>query len=409
MEFLTVDSLESARAKLLDSVRDWMAASEHVPLESACGRILAGDIRASEDIPLFRRSAMDGYAVISADTAAAGEGIPALLRLTGKVEIGKPAAIHIKSGECCAVPTGGMLPAGADAVVMAEYAEPFGADGVALYIAAADGENVVNVGEDAAAGAVLLRGGRYLLPQDIGALAAAGVTSVPVYVHPRLAIISTGDELVPPSAKPDLGQVRDINTYALKALAQKHGFNVVITDVVPDCERALESAVKSAMAACDIVAVSGGSSKGPKDITKAVFDKVCAPGVYTHGIALKPGKPTVLAYDEPSRTALIGLPGHPVSAMTVFELLVVWLYRAITGCADAPAIPARLSCNVPSSPGKLTCWPVALTWNGGEYIAEPIFGKSGLITTLTKADGYFRVERDREGLTAGQSVLVHLF
>jgi molybdopterin molybdotransferase len=409
MEFLTVDSLEDARSKLYNSAKDWMAASENIALERACGRILSGDVLAPDDIPPFRRSAMDGYAVISADTSAAGEGIPTLLRLKGIVEIGKPAAIHIKSGECCEVPTGGMLPAGADAVVMAEYAELFSAGGVALYAAAANGENVVKTGEDAAAGAVLLRRGKYLLPQDIGALAAAGYTSVPAYISPRLYIISTGDELVPPAAEPDLGQVRDINTHALTALAQKNGFNVVGTNVLPDCGRALESAVKLAMEASDIVAVSGGSSKGPKDITKTVFGNVCAPGVYTHGVALKPGKPVILAYDSPSRTALIGLPGHPVSAMTAFELLICWLYREITGCKSAPAIPARVSCNVPSSPGKLTCWPAALTWDGGGYVAEPIFGKSGLITALTKADGYFCIERDKEGLAAGQTVLVHLF
>jgi len=409
MEFLKVDSVEVAREKLLSSAKDWLASREITTLAKACGGILAEDVYTPHDMPAFRRATVDGYAVLSKDTAAAGESIPVFLNVKGRVDMGMPASLAIGHGECAEVPTGGMLPDGADAVVMTEYAEPFGADGVALYNGAADGENVVQIGEDAGAGSRLLRRGKRLLPQDIGVLAAAGVTAVPVYSPPRLTIISTGDELVSPEKDPAPGQVRDINTYALTALAQKNGFFVVGAAVLPDDESALERAIREAMEKSDIVAVSGGSSQGKKDITRAVIDRVSSPGVYTHGMAIKPGKPTILGYDSPSRTLLAGLPGHPVSAMMVFELLFGWLLREITGSAQAPAIPAHLSCNVASSPGKLTCWPVRLEWTGKEFAAEPIFGKSGLITTLTKADGYFTVDRDTEGLEAGRTVLVHLF
>jgi len=409
MEFLKVDSVGAAREKLISSAKDWMVARETVPLSGACGRMLSEDVFAPRDIPPFRRSTVDGYAVCAADTAAAGEGIPVLLTLKGRVEIGRPALLTLQRGECAEVPTGGMLPEGADAVVMTEYAEPFGADGVALHAGVAHGEHVVQVGEDARAGATLLRRGRRVLPQDVGAMAAAGVAAVPVFVSPRLTILSTGDELVPPEAEPAPGQIRDINTYALSALARKSGFAVVGTAVLPDDEAVLEGALLAAMETSDIVAVSGSSSKGPKDMARAAIDRIAAPGVFTHGIAVKPGKPTILGYDSRSRTLLAGLPGHPVSAMTVFELLLGWLLREITGSAPAPALPARVTCNVASSPGKTTCWPVRLSWIGTEYAAEPVFGKSGLITTLTAADGYFIVDRDKEGLQAGQAVLVHLF
>lgn len=410
MKFLQVDSVEAAREKLLDSARGWLARSELVPLADALGRVLAEDVYAGEDIPAFRRSTVDGYAVLSKDTAAAGESLPVFLTVRDRIEMGALARVAIRPGECAEVPTGGMLPDGADAVVMVEYAEPFGAEGVALYHGVANGENVVQVGEDAGAGALLLACGRVLRPQDVGALAAAGVDCVPVAAKPRLCILSTGDELVSPGERPTPGQVRDINTHALAAQAAKHGFEVVDTAVLPDDEALLSRRLREAMLDADIIAVSGGSSKGNKDATASAIDAVSEPGVFVHGVALKPGKPTILGYDRASSTILAGLPGHPVSAMMVFELLLNWLLRALTGGERPPAIPARLACNVASSPGKLTCWPVRLELEAdGGYTAQPVFGKSGLITTLTGADGYFAVDRDAEGLSAGATVLVHLF
>jgi len=409
MKFLKVDSIEIAREKLMSCVSAQMAARELIPIGEAPGKTLAEDVFSPCDIPSFHRSTVDGYAVLSEDTAAAGDSIPVLLTMKGRVEIGQPVAFTIGHGECAEVPTGGMLPGGADAVAMVEYSEPFGESDIALYGSVAFGENVVLAGEDAKRGELILRRGKRLLPQDIGALAAAGITSIPVFTAPRLFIVSTGDELVQPVKTPEPGQVRDINTSALRALAQKNGFKVVGDSVLPDDESALEQTLRAAMETSDIIIISGGSSKGKKDITATVIDRVSSPGVCTHGLAVKPGKPTILGFDKPSGTILIGLPGHPVSAMIVFELLLGWLLREITCNPGMPGIPAQLSCNVASSPGKLTCWPVRLEWTGKGYTAEPIFGKSGLITTLTKADGYFTVERDTEGLLAGQTVLVHLF
>jgi len=409
MEFLKAVDIKTAREQLLERAKKRGLSVDHVPLDDALGRILAEDVFTTGDIPAFRRSTVDGYAVVSPDTAAAGDSIPVFLKLKGRVEMGRTADFSIVSGECAEVPTGAMLPGGADAVIMCEYAEMFGTDGVALGKGAHYGENVILPGEDAKAGDNLLRRGVKLLPQDIGALAAAGITFVPVFAPIRTVILSTGDELIPPNETPAPGQVRDINTYALAALARKHGVIVTNAAVLPDDQALIEEAVSSSMDKNDIVVISGGSSKGTKDLTKDVFDRLASPGVFVHGIALKPGKPTILGCDDKSCTLLIGLPGHPVSAMIVFELLIGWLLRELTGSPAPLPIPAKLSCNIASSPGKLCCWPCRLTQNGGEYTAEPVFGKSGLITTLTQADGYFTVERNAEGLATGSDVMVYLF
>jgi molybdopterin molybdotransferase len=267
----------------------------------------------------------------------------------------------------------------------------------------------VQRGEDAKEGALLLKKGRRIRPQDIGALAASGITSLSVYTPIRLYVISTGDELVPQGQLPKPGQIRDVNTHCLRALAEKGGFIISGTAIVPDNENTLEQALRQGMESSDIVVVSGGSSKGKKDITRLVFDRVSGSGVFTHGLAVKPGKPAILGYDSYSHTLLVGLPGHPVSAMMVFELLLGWLARKITGSAAPPAIPARVSVNAASSPGKLTCWPCRLEWTSSGYAATPVFGKSGLITTLTQADGYFIVGRDTEGIKAGETAMVYLF
>jgi len=409
MEFLKVESLGAVREKMLLHVSNRLVSEEIATLGEAFGRIVAQDVFSLVDIPGFRRSTVDGYAVLSGDTAAAGESIPVFLTLKGQVDIGMPALVSIESGECVEVPTGGMLPDGADAMVMWEYTEPFGDDGIAVSHGVAFGENVVLPDEDAKSGDLLLHRGKRLLPQDVGVLAAAGITSVPVYTSPSITIVSTGDELILPEQEPELGQIRDINSYALTALAQKHGFTVNGHHVLRDCKEAIEQAVNSAMNDSDIVIVSGGSSKGKKDLTRDIFDSLSSPGVITHGIAIKPGKPTILAYDDNTCTLLVGLPGHPVSAMMIFELLIGWLLREITGNVAPPAVPAQILSNLAASPGKLTCQPCNLWHTPDGYVAEPIFGKSGLITTLTQANGYFIIERDSEGLQAGQTVMVNLY
>jgi len=408
MELLKIDSIEEARQKMLDCACGIIKVEELSP-KRCLNRILVADIFAPEDIPGFDRSTVDGYAVVSKDTAAAGESLPVILTAVGEVEMGVAADFAIKSGECAYIPTGGMLPQGADAVVMVEYSEDFGGVGVALYKSAAFGEGVVRRGDDARAGEMLLERGQMLRFCEIGVIAAADLDHVPVYKSPRLAIISTGDEIVRSEEERKPGQVYDVNTPTLKAYAEKNGFIVVRTALLQDDEEALESAIRDAMAVCDIVAISGGSSRGKKDATAEVISKVSSPGVFTRGLALKPGKPTIIGYDTPSDTLLVGLPGHPVSAAIVFESLICEWYRLVTGAKRPLALPARLSTNVPASPGKLTYYPAAVTLTDNEYTATPIFGKSGLITTLSSAEGFFEIPRGKEGLPAGDTVMVHLF
>jgi len=414
VKLLTVDTIEEARQKLLTcGIARHGLSFEKLETRQALGRILAADITAPENVPNFHRSTVDGYAVTSADTAGAGETLPVLLRLVGKVEMGKAAGLSLGRGECAYVPTGGMIPDGANAMVMVEHTEAFGdmaggtAHGeIAVYHSVAVGSHVTRVGEDLVQGELLLRRGTKLRSQEIGALAAVGITQVPVYLPLRISIISSGDEIVDPTARPGPGEVRDINTPALEALAVESHYRVVGLQVIKDDERALEEAVREAMGKSDVVALSGGSSQGTKDLTYKVFSRVADPGVFTHGLAVKPGKPTILGYDKNTDTVLAGLPGHPVSALMVFRILFSWLARQLASMEEPRPIPAKITCNLASSPGRTCYQPVALRCDGGGYLAEPIFGKAGMISTLTKADGYIVIDLNKEGLKEGEPVQV---
>lgn len=409
MELLKVQSVQTVRQKLQDCVSGWELDTQYVNIDKSLGRVLSEDIIAHEDIPGFSRSTVDGYALRGGDTNAAGENIPVLLELIGSVEMGEAADVKISAGQCAEIATGAMLPRGADGVVMVEYTESFSETLIGVHQSVASGENVVQQGEDIRQNMRILGRGQKIRAQEIGVLAASGVSRVPVFGALRLAVISTGDELVPTDAVPSPGQVRDINTHALAALAQKSGFEVVYTATIRDDETLLENELCEATEICDIAVVSGGSSQGKKDATRKVIDKISTPGVFTHGMAIKPGKPTIIGFDSASRTILSGLPGHPVSAMMVFEILFGWLLRDMMGAPEPIAVPAKLSVNLASSPGKSTYWPVKLITCDDGYLAQPSFGKSGLITTLTSADGYISVSRNTEGISADSLVYVTLF
>ncbi|MDR0503515.1 MAG: molybdopterin molybdotransferase MoeA [Treponema sp.] len=408
MNLLTVDTIEQARLKISEKIKSWPVKTKTIPLGQALGYTLAEDMISPCDIPSFRRSTVDGYAVTAADTCAAADSIPVFLKLAGSVQMGKPAGFSIRAGECAYVPTGGMLPGGADAVVMAEYCEQITENSAAVYESAAEGAGTVQEGEDIQKGKIFLKGGITLRPQEIGALAAAGITNIPVFSPASLSIISTGDELVPPDREPATGEIRDVNTYAVKSLAEKYGYNVLSAGFLPDDEQKLETAVREAAAASDIVIICGGSSKGEKDYTAAIVGRIAKPGVFTRGLAVKPGKPAILGWDEQSKTLFAGLPGHPVSAMIVFTLIFCQPPFRCSSNLSHP-VPARISSNIPGSPGKTVCQPVSLSLKDGLYTAEPVFGKSGMITTLTRADGYIIIELNKEGLKKDESVMVYLF
>ena len=379
---------------------------ENVPLNDAPGRILCGGIVSREYVPGFDRSSVDGYAVRSADTFGCSDAIPALLTLSGEIRMGTGAGASLSPGCCVAVPTGGAVPPGADAVVMCEYTESYGDGTLAVTKPAAPGENMVYRGDDVSPGQPLLPAGHRLTPQDIGALAALGVTQVSVCRRPLVGILSTGDELVPPEVCPENGQVRDVNTPMLRALCLEAGAQVRTFGIIPDDEAALTAAVKEAAEQCDLVLLSGGSSVGEKDAACRVIGALGS--VLFHGIAMKPGKPTIAG--SIGGRPVFGLPGHPVAAFFVARLFVLPLIARLMGHAPRRiALSAVLTESVSANHGRAQYTGVSLERRDGVLCAVPIRSKSGLITALTGADGYLCIPRDTEGFPAGAPVEIISF
>lgn len=378
---------------------------ETVGLDCALGRVLAQDILAEEYVPGFDRSTVDGYALRGADTFGCSESIPALLTCTGAVEMGKEPTFAVGPYQCGAIPTGGALPEGADAVQMVEHTEDYGGE-IGIVKSVPPGANLIFKGDDVKPGDLVLRKGRRLEPQDIGALAALGVTQVPVVPRLRVGLISTGDELVPPEGDPGPGQVRDVNGPLVAALLAQAGVEPVPLGIVPDREELLREAVEEALAACDCVVLSGGSSVGEKDAACRVMASLGE--VLCHGVAMKPGKPTLLGKAEGK--PILGLPGHPVAALFTAKLFLIPLLARLEGRTwEGRTVSAKLAQTVPANHGRAQYTGVTLEEKPDGLWARPIWGKSGLITTLAGADGFFCVPRDREGIPAGESVEVSLF
>jgi molybdopterin molybdotransferase len=409
-EFLRLQTPADALARLLNALpREAALGAVMIPTPEALGRILADDLRAPHALPPFSRSSVDGYAVRAADTYGASASLPAYLRLAGEVLMGMVTKLEVAQGTAALVHTGGMIPSGADAVVMVEDTQVARPGEIEVLHPAALGENVLQLGEDVQAGeAVLLRGSR-LRAQEVGGLMALGFTSVSVVRAPRVAILSTGDEVVAPDVDPQPGQVRDVNTYTLAAVVTQAGGEPVRFGVLPDERAALEAAAREAHAACDAVLITAGSSVSSRDITSEVIAGLGPPGVLAHGVALKPGKPTILAVC--AGKPVIGLPGNPVSALVVAGLFVAPLVRRMLGCKPllTPRVTARLTANVPSEAGREDYVPVRVSGEQGSYEAEPIFGKSNLIFTLVRADGLVRIPAEANGLAANTLVEVLLF
>ena len=409
MELLKVDRIEEAKKKIEPYVNKYLYRTKEVEIIDSLDKILGEDIYTTINVPHFRRSSVDGYAVIYTDTQGASDTIPVFLKVIDEVDIGTKASKAIKSGECVYVPTGGMLPENANAMVMVEYTEMFSDNEVAIYESVPYSAHVVQVGEDVNEGELVLTKGTRIRAQEVGAMAAIGKTHVKVYEDLNVSVISTGDELVSIDEELEDAKIYDINTYTLLSLCKKYTMSVKRALVVKDNEEILRNTIKEAMNDSDIVLVSGGSSKGKKDVSAKVLDELSSSGVLTHGISIKPGKPTITAFDEDSKTLLIGLPGHPVAAMMLFEVLVVSVVLQGLGKQDEKILRAKMKTNVVSAPGRTTLQLVSLSLIDGEYYAEPIYGKSGLITTLTKADGYVVIELNTEGLKKDENVTVHIF
>ena len=402
---LQVKTPEEVLCLIHDKFRPVSELTEFVPISAAAGRTLSEDIIAEEYVPDFNRSTVDGYAVRAADTFGCSDAIPAILSLQGEIRMGEDAGFALLRENCAYVPTGGALPEGADCAVMLEYTEDYGDGTIGILKPGAPGMNVIFRGDDVYPGKVVLQAGRVLTAQDIGALAAVGKTSVPVSRRLNVGIISTGDELVPPEQKPLPGQVRDVNTALLSALLTEQGAEVHSYGIIVDDEDLLRETVTRAVQECDAVLLSGGSSVGVKDASCRIIESLGE--LLLHGIALKPGKPTIMG--RSGNKPLIGLPGHPVAAFVVARLFVVPLLDRLAG-RERPlwSVTAELSESVGANHGRAQVNPCRLLRQDGRVLALPIRSKSGLITQLAGADGFFCIERDCEGLPKGAPVQVYL-
>ncbi len=419
-EFLRLSLPTEALQMLLHALPDREPASETIGTANALGRILAADVRAPHPMPEFPRSTMDGYAVCARDTFGVSDSLPGYLTLLGEVPMGGAPPFALAPGACALIHTGGMLPEGADAVMILEYTQttrkgeqiPALAE-IEISRSVAEGENVILVGEDVTADQVVMEGGVRLRPAEIGGCMALGIVELRVAIKPRIGIISSGDEVVSPEKKPCLGQVRDVNSYSLAALVEGKGGEPVLYGIIPDSLWAMKATAARALTECDAVVITAGSSASARDTTAEAIASLGAPGVLVHGVNVRPGKPTILAICDGK--AVIGLPGNPVSALVIAGLFVVPVIEKLLGRKVAPLGPsvlAKLTVNIPSQAGREDWVAVKLLVNGkwemgnGEarYLAEPIFGKSNLIFSLAAADGMVRISPEATGLSAGELV-----
>ena len=384
-----------------------------LPLEESYGYILSGDIVSPEDLPSFSRTTVDGFAVNAADTFGATEGMPAYLNIKGEIKMGDRPQFVLNKGEAAKISTGGMLPQGADAALMFEHTQQVDEKMIEALRPVSPGEHVIRAGEDAKTGETILRKGRRLRPQDIGALAGLGIATVRVYKKPKVSIISTGDEIVPVDRPVNPGQVRDINSYTLSGLISGAGGVPERTGIFKDEYEIIRNVVKDSLKDSQMVLISGGSSVGAKDMTAKIIDDLGEPGVLFHGVSLKPGKPTIGGVVN--GIPIFGLPGHPAAVSVCFGLFIMPVLEILSGLAGTGfekkkrTIMAKVTKNISSSPGREEHVGVKLEEKNGEIWAAPLLGKSGLITTLTQADGTAVIPLRKTGVREGEFVEVRLF
>lgn len=386
-------------------------ASERVPLEKSLRRVLSEDIVSTINVPEFPRSTVDGFALKAKDTFGASEKNPAILRMIGEIPMGKISDLEVKDGEAVKVATGGMVPRGADAVEMVEFTEWVDSHTLQVSKPLSPLENVIQVGEDVKAGEVVLQRGQIIRPQDMGVMAGIGRTQVHVYLRPRVAIISSGDEIVPIEAVPKPGEIRDINRYTIISMAEEVGAIPLFLGIARDRFDELREKVEQGLKEADMVAITGGSSVGTLDLTGEVLRSLPGTEILAHGVSIRPGKPTLLA--DINGKPFLGLPGHPVSAMVIFHFFGKPILKMLSGMAKEwvwhqVKIKAKAARNIPSVPGREDYVRVKLEEQDGIFWAHPIFGKSGAIAHLAKADGFIKIGIGEEGLEEGEEAEVIL-
>jgi len=398
---------------IFESLRDIEPlGTESVSIAGAFNRVLARDIISDEDLPGFQRSTMDGYALAAKDSFGASENLPTPLNIVGEVTMGEIPQWALHRGECAQISTGGMLPEGADAVVMVEYTQKVEDGVVEISRPVSPLENVILPDDDVRKGQVVLHKGSLLRPQDLGILAGLGISMVDVYIRPKAAIISTGEEIVDISKKPESGQMRDINSYTLGGLCVQLGVEPIYCGIIKDRFEDITLFIEKGLSQADVVLLSGGSSVGVKDFTLDAFLSLDGVEVVAHGVSISPGKPTIIARKE--NKTLWGLPGHPVSAMIIFDIFLKYLFGKLVGLTNlteynSHSIEAELDRNIESANGREDYIRVKLTQAEGKWLATPILGKSGLISTMVEADGIVTIDMNTEGLYKGETVQVRLF
>jgi len=407
--FFKVKTPEQVREILTETARP--LSSETIEVQESLGRVLAEDISSPVDLPGFERSTMDGFAVRAKDTFGASSGAPAYLKLIGEVKMGESASTKVSQGETVRVSTGSMMPEGADTVVMVEYTEFLDDETVEITRSVAPGDNTVKKDEDLHIGEMMLHKGYVIRPQDIGALAGTGIMLLKVIRKPKVAIISSGDEIISPDQTQKIGQIRDINSYSLSALTQQAGGIPIKIGIVKDNYDILRLEMIKALENADIALISGGSSVGARDVTIDVIRSLDDAEVLVHGVSIKPGKPTILA--KVGDKHVFGLPGNPVSVMVTFELFVSFLIKLLMGIEqtiwEPRYVKANLSKNVASAPGREDYVCVRLVKSEDGFLAKPVLGKSAMISILVKANGLVKIPLEAEGLETGTLADVIIF
>lgn len=407
MELLKVKTIDEMKQIINETFNNITLKNETINISHGLGRVLSADIVSTMDVPHFDRSVVDGYAVKLTDVQGASNAIPGFLRIVGEVQMGKETIESLHQGETFYVPTGGMVPAGTEAMIMIEYTEKLGEKDLAIYTNAGANENMMRIGDDIRNGELVFSRGHLLRPQDIGVLSALGYQHIEVYKRPRLSIISTGDEIIRPGTTPKPGEVIDINTPALAAVAKRLGAEVISTGYARDDREEIRSAVENGIENGDMVILSGGSSMGEKDYTVQVIDGLGQ--VLLHGLAVKPGKPTILG--TVSQKPVIGLPGQPAAAIMVLMIVLQEFMKLYYGqdVFKYQTVQGMLMENVHAAPGRRTFQTVSISKTENGIEVRPSHGKSGMITLLSYSDGYIEITENEEGKNTGDLVEVTLF
>lgn len=408
MDMFKVMKLEDVHQLLRAEFNEDLMLAELIDINNAHGRVLKNDLVSKENIPSFRRSTVDGYALRSRDTIGCSEAMPAFLKIIGETSMGLGTDLVVKDYEAVYVPTGGIVPAGADGVCMIENTEEIDEE-VMVHRPIVPLENIISIGDDVRSGEVVLPQGTIIKTQHIGVLASLGYKEIEVYQKPKVSILSTGDELVDIEKIPEVGEIRDVNAHSLRAMLMEIGCEVTYIKRVKDDSKLLKQSMEEALSLSDVLLVSGGSSVGTKDMTPDIINQLGLPGVLVHGVAIKPGKPTIVA--RVNNKAVFGLPGHPASCIISYKAIVEPFIcdQLLKSKRKERSIIATSGFQAHVSSGRDVYYMVTLEENDTGYIAYPVHGKSGMVSLLSKAEGYVMIPMEKEGIEVGVPLKIHMF